>query len=64
MATLPQLNSTKRSEEELAEELYLLIEGCFDEMELAQGERDTRYAALDRSLDARDVSRAKPSESL
>ena len=64
MATIPQLIPAKRSDKELSEELHSLIEECFNDMDLSQSERNARYAALDRSLDAKDVARAKSSESL
>ena len=59
MATIPQIEPKKRTSEELASELHRLIEGCFDDMGLSQQERDSRYRALDHSLDANDAARAK-----
>ncbi len=59
MATIPQVEQKKRTMDEAAIEMHRLIEECFDDMGLSQQERDARYSALDRSLDARDASRAK-----
>jgi len=57
MATIPQVKPKKRTDKELAAELHRLIEGCFDDMGLSQTERDARYDALDRSLNARLLAR-------
>ena len=57
MATIPQPAPRKLNLEEAAAELYRLLEEHFDEMGLTEAQRDARYAALDRSLDARDIAR-------
>jgi hypothetical protein len=59
MATIPQARPKRRTLNESAKELHRLLEECFDDMGLTQAERDARYSALDRSLDAKDASRAK-----
>ncbi len=59
MATIPQARPKKRTDEELAAELHKVIEGHFDDQDLTQAERDKKYAQLERSLNARDASRAK-----
>lgn len=58
MATIPQVQP-KSTDTELAADLHRLIEGCFDDMELSTAERDSRYNALERSLDTSDASHAK-----
>jgi len=59
MAAIPRIVPKRRTDEELAAKLRRLIEGCFDDMGLSEAERDMRYEALDRSLDANDASLAK-----
>ncbi len=59
MATIPQVKPKRRTDEELAAELHRVIEGHFDDLGLTEAQRDEKYAALDRSLNARDASRAK-----
>jgi hypothetical protein len=59
MATVPQVRPKKRSDEELAAELGRVLESYFDDIGLTQAERDARYAAVDKSLDARDAARAR-----
>jgi hypothetical protein len=59
MATIPQVRPKKRTDEQLAAELGRVFESYFDDMGLTQEERDARYAAIDKSLDARDAARAK-----
>jgi hypothetical protein len=59
MATIPQVRPKKRTDKELAAELGYVMESYFNDMGLTQQERDARYAALDKSLDARDAAHAK-----
>ena len=59
MATISQVRPKKRTDKELAAELGRVIESYFDDVGLTQQERDARYDALDKSLDARDSARAK-----
>jgi len=59
MATIPQVEPKKRTDEELAAELLQLIDGYFDDIGLDQAEKVARYDALDEPLSARDSARAK-----
>jgi hypothetical protein len=59
MATTPQVRPKKRTSEEVAVDMLKLVEEHFDEMGLSKAERDERYDALDRSLNAKDATRAR-----
>jgi hypothetical protein len=59
MATIPQVEPKRRTSEELAVELLQVVEEHFDGMGLTEAERDERYDALDRSLNARGATRAR-----
>jgi hypothetical protein len=55
MATIaPVRFDPKISAEEAGEQLYRLVESAFDREGLTEEQRDERYSALGRSLDARD----------
>ena len=59
MATIPQVAAKRRTSEEVAVDLLKLVEEHFDEMGLSEAERDERFDALDRSLSAKDATRAR-----
>ncbi len=59
MAAIPRIEQNRPTLEEAAEELYRLLESCFDHQGISETERDARYDALSKSLDAKDVGRAR-----
>jgi hypothetical protein len=63
MATIPQVEQKRRTDEELAAELLELIDGYFDDIGLSQAEKDARYDALDEPASAGSSVRAKAGSS-
>jgi len=63
MAALPNIDieqtKQKLSPDEAAAELYKIVESHFDDLGLAEQEREARYASLRESLDAKDVALSK-----
>jgi hypothetical protein len=63
MATLSQVNvqqtESQMTLEQAAAELYKIVESHFDDLGLAEAQRDERYNSLRESLDAKDAASAK-----